>query len=697
VLGIVAGSSRAPASSVEHDVPQDARNLPPIIFVSRKAPTGSSVEQIPGVGPGGRTLALGGELLIRDRDGRVRSLLPASALYDVSDPAVSWDAQRVVFAGLARPGEAWRLYVVGVDGSGLRQLTKTDRVLDLSALGEKASRRFDRYDDFDPCWMPDGRIVFASTRFPQISQAGGFAVSNLFVVRSDGGGLERITSERNGAEEPTIDPRTGRIVYSRWFFSPYLASDSIAGGLTQDRGSSVLSDTVNFWQAVSIFPDGDRIELAAANLRTRGRVGAYQPLVLANGTIVGVSASNPSMFPAPGDPTLISFGRVLGELPRRIQAAAISPAALSGDRIVFARASLQRLVVSEHRTFLKRMESFGLYAASLDHPDRLERVLDLRDTDELDPVPLVKRKVPPVIPAQGGVDDPAWTLPVTRLDQVRRGDDTFRFDCLNVFLTGPVDSPFPDAPRLTYGASIRFFAALARPEAATGDTVVLVREAKLDASGAVHESDIPGDVPMFEQLVDAHGRVLRSAHGPAHVPGMNFSRIGSGTKCVGCHEGHSALPVPKNNFEAKWFNASPSATVTVSSTFAGGGGALVDRRAKGPIRDTGWVAEGAEGQWARLAWGAAIEARTIVLYAPSPDGGSGTRLQLRDCQVVLLREGREVGRAMAGRVRPEGTRVDFSPVRIDAIEVRPTRVSGTVERRLAVALAEIETIARLIE
>jgi hypothetical protein len=213
----------------------------------------------------------------------------------------------------------------------------------------------------------------------------------------------------------------------------------------------------------------------------------------------------------------------------------------------------------------------------------------------------------------------------------------------------------------------------------------------------VHESDIPGDVPMFEQLVDANGHVLRSAHGPAHVPGMNFSRIGSGTKCVGCHEGHSALPVPRNNLEAKWFNASSSATVLVSSTAAGSGGALVDRRAKGPIRDTGWVAAGAEGQWARLTWAAPIEARSIVLYAPSPDGRAGTHLQVRSCQLVFFRDGREVGRATADRVRPEGTRIDFSPVRLDAVEVRPTRVSGTVEGRKAVALAEIETIARLIE
>ena len=177
---------------------------------------------------------------------------------------------------------------------------------------------------------------------------------------------------------------------------------------------------------------------------------------------------------------------------------------------------------------------------------------------------------------------------------------------------------------------------------------------------------------------------MRSAHGPAHVPGSNFSRIGSGTKCVGCHEGHSALPVPKNNYEAKWFNASTSAVPTVSS--GTGASELVDRRAKGT---TGWVSEGPQGQWARLEWPLAVEARSVVLYA---SGNPRNALHIRECQLVFFRDGREVGRASAKDVKPEGTRVDFPAVRLDAIEVRPTRVTGR-----AVALAEIETIARMIE
>ena len=670
-------------STAVEDLPQ-ARRLPPLVFVARIPDRLSG--QVPGLGPGGRAARRLGRLMLRESDGRLRTLV--SSLADVSDPAVSWDARRIVFAGVDSVGSAWRLYVVNIDGSGLTAVTRSDRVLDLSVLGASAAEMFARYDDFDPCWLPDGRIVFASTRFPQVSQEGRFAVSNLFVVNADGTGLERITSERNGAEEPTIDT-TGRIVYARWFFNPYRATEEAAPGWTLDRAAAATADTVDHWQLVSVFPDGDRIELAAGPLGVRTRPGVTQPCVLKDGTLVGVQAERSSLLPYPGGARLVSFGRMFGEVPVATgpqEGFAVSPATLPDGRIVFSYAP-KELRFTE--TNLHGPGLFGLYALS---KGKREIVVTLPRTSLLDPAPLVKRKIPPVLPAQGGVDDPAWTLPVTTLDQVRRMDDTFRFDCLNVYLTGPVDSPFPDAPRITKGARIRFFAALARPDAATGDTIVLVREAKLEASGAVHESDIPGDVPLFEQLVDENGRILRSAHGPAHVPGMNFSRIGSGTKCVGCHEGHSALPVPKNNFEAKWFNASPSAVVTVSS--GSGASELVDRRAKGTM---GWVAEAAEGQWARLTWPLAVEARSIVLYALHLDGRARTDLQVRECQLVFYRDGREVGRATASRVRPEGTRIDFSPVRLDAIEVRPTRVTGRVDGRPAVALAEIETIARMIE
>src|SRR5262245_24585256 len=156
--------------------------LPAIVFVSRN-PVPGDPSAIPGLGPHHRAVVTGGRLLVRERDGRLRELLPPGAFYDVSDPSVSPDARRIAFAGVAHPDSAWRIWVVNLDGTDLRQLTfyygfdgGPPRILrrGLPAL------TFPRYDDLDPCWTSGSSIVFASTRFPQRAQYADLPVTNLF-------------------------------------------------------------------------------------------------------------------------------------------------------------------------------------------------------------------------------------------------------------------------------------------------------------------------------------------------------------------------------------------------------------------------------------------------------------------------------------------------------------------------------------
>lgn len=701
---------------------RDARGLPPLVYVSRRPPDAAHAGQVPGTGPGGRFLVTGGRLLVREKNGNVRPLLPENAFFDVADPAVSYDGTRIAFAAVPHPDSAWRVWIVAKDGSGLSRVTREDRRLDLAPLGAEA-KRFERYDDIDPVWLPDGRLAFVSTRFPQQAQMGGAPVSNLFVVKEDGTGLERITTERNGAEEPTIDPRTGRIVYSRWFFNPYLPSEVDSNGLTTLRARAVPGDSVNLWQALSVFLNGDGMQLAGGDPRERLSTLAVQPCVLDDGSLVAVRPGNPALLPSPGACALVVYPGGFAE-PRVLAGPGTDGAAgLAGAAGSAASRAAGPTALPDGRIAFAfdpgGVGEFGLYVVRANGRE-LGRIADEPGWLELDPAPLVKRKVPPVLAGEGGIDDPAWTLPITDLGQARRYDDTFRFDCLNVFATGPVDSPFPDAPPLDPEVRIRFYATLARPGRALGDTAILVREKRIDTSGAVHEHDIPGDVPMFEQLVSSDGRVLRSTMGPAHVPGSNFARTGSGTKCIGCHAGHSALPVPRNNLDAKWFNASPSATVEVSGTAPDSrdGRALVDRRAKGPVLRTGWLAASpvtASGKtqsaaagtpdpglesppWIRLKWRCAIEVRSLVLYAPSPDPKAGTRCSITRSELVFLRDGREIGRREIRKtLSPAGTRIELPPLRLDTVLIRLREVRGTVAGRATAALAEVETIARMIE
>jgi hypothetical protein len=666
--------------------PPAAPRVPRLVFVSRAPAADRAL--VPGLGPHGRTLATGGRLLVRDPDGALRPLLSPAALFDVSDPCVSWDARRIVFAGTPARDSAWRIYVVGSDGRGLRAITRADRALDLSPLGSDTAQ-FARYDDFDPCWLPDGRVCFASTRFPLAAETGGVLASNLFVIAADGTGMQRITTERNGGEEPTVDPVTGRIVYARWWFNRYLASENDSFGLTTDRARAVPSDTVDVWHAVSVHTDGGGIRLAGGDPRGRGSVMAYQPQVLGDGTLIGVRAEQLSLSPSGGRTSVQRFDRGFSEARALVGggihgAFAVSPAALPDGRLLVS------LDVAGNG-------DFGLYVMNGDGTG-LHRLLDLPRTLELDAVALAPRRRPPrLAPLQ---DPPLTSLPLTHVDQLHDLRNTFRFDCLNVFANAALDRPFPGAPRMQRNVRIRFFGVLARPAAQGGDSVVLVRESKVTPAGAVHEEDIPADTPLFEQLVDAEGRVLRSARGPAHVPGFNFGRFGSGTKCVGCHAGHSALPVPPSAGLAKWVNASPSADISATSEAPGTAGAVAvaDRRTRGAADRVAWVSAGETDQTLRLRWRWPIEVQAVVLYAVRRDVHSGTDLQVGECELRFRRDGRELERKVVrGPLSPAGTRAECSSIRIDELEIIPSRVSGRVLHRPAVGLAEVETIARLLE
>ena len=67
----------------------------------------------------------------------------------VRDPEISFDGKKVVFSMRKNKEDDYHIYEIGLDGSGLKQLTSSKGVTDI-----------------DPLYLPDGGIVFTSTRAP---------------------------------------------------------------------------------------------------------------------------------------------------------------------------------------------------------------------------------------------------------------------------------------------------------------------------------------------------------------------------------------------------------------------------------------------------------------------------------------------------------------------------------------------------
>ncbi len=140
----------------------------------------------------------GGRLVIFNvRTGERRGLLE-DLKGAVRDPFVSYDAQKILFS--YRPGESphYKLYEIGVDGQGLRQLT----------FGESV-------DDIEPCYLPDGDIMFVSSRCYRWVPCWYTQVGVMYRCDPDGRNIRQMSFGVEHENTPWMLP-DGRVLYTRW-------------------------------------------------------------------------------------------------------------------------------------------------------------------------------------------------------------------------------------------------------------------------------------------------------------------------------------------------------------------------------------------------------------------------------------------------------------------------------------------------
>jgi hypothetical protein len=131
-------------------------------------------------------------------------------------PALSYDGRSVTFAyvecrggrqhlvhtdperGHWDPGRCYHVFQVGVDGKGLRQLTDGT------------------WNDFQPCWMPSGRIAFISERRGGYLRCGRACPTfTLFDMAAGGDGLRCLSFHETNEWNPAVT-HDGMLVYTRW-------------------------------------------------------------------------------------------------------------------------------------------------------------------------------------------------------------------------------------------------------------------------------------------------------------------------------------------------------------------------------------------------------------------------------------------------------------------------------------------------
>lgn len=148
-------------------------------------------------GPQRVTYEPGGKLLkLNLRTGALTTLLD-DPLGGIRDPQVHYDGKTILFS--YRPGEEvhFHLYEIGADGTGLRQLTEGD------------------YDDIEPAYLPDGGIMFVSSRCKRWVNCWLTQVAVLHRCDRDGGNIRQLSSNNEHENTPWPLP-DGRILYQRW-------------------------------------------------------------------------------------------------------------------------------------------------------------------------------------------------------------------------------------------------------------------------------------------------------------------------------------------------------------------------------------------------------------------------------------------------------------------------------------------------
>jgi Tol biopolymer transport system component len=129
--------------------------------------------------------------LLQDEDGVFR------------DPDVSYDGKRILFSWKkSARGDDYHLYEMDVQTRKIRQLTSGPGVA-----------------DYEGIYLPDGNIMFSSTRCFQNVDCWHVSVCNMFLMNRDGKHMRRVGFDQVHSNYPQVHPESGLVTYTRWEYN----------------------------------------------------------------------------------------------------------------------------------------------------------------------------------------------------------------------------------------------------------------------------------------------------------------------------------------------------------------------------------------------------------------------------------------------------------------------------------------------
>ena len=422
-------------------------------------------------------------------------------------PDLSYDGNTILFAWTEAEPTRYRwtekstyhIFKVNADGSHLRQLTDGPA------------------NDFDPCWMPNGRIVFISERRGGFGRCHGRPVPTytLHTMNPDGSDIVAISLHETNEWHPSID-HDGMIVYTRWDYVDRGFNQAHHPWITTPDGRDARAIQGNFATNQSHRPHMEMDVRAIPRSRKYVATAAGHH-GQAYGSLVVIDPQQPD------DDAMRPVKRVTPEIR--------FPECEGGRRVYGAPWPLSEeffLCVYDRNGNARRGTRNNFAITLVDAFGNKDLIYRDPAISCLSPIPFRSRPAPPVLPHVTLVGRPGQPTPdkaalpktapigvMNVYDGLLPWPDGTRLTALRIIQVLPKTTPHADNPRIGYGSQKNARAVLG--------TV------PIEPDGSAYFR-LPVGIPVYFQALDPQGLAVQSMRSDAYVhPGETLL-------CQGCHE-----------------------------------------------------------------------------------------------------------------------------------------------------------------
>ncbi len=582
----------AAATALPASVVTDAEPLDAIVFIKGAKRMRSDFNGQAGVDPwrqtytvnnSGPTMRLGRNLYVLrvgDPKGTVAPLTHFEHGF-VADCEVSWDGKRILFArrlngenrnydqmperksALRKPGEPlwggkddpwWHVWEINADGTGLRQITRGP------------------YHDVQPAFLPDGRIVFSSTRIGVRDEYHGFPSTGLTIMNADGSDIHLIGFNLGGDREPAVLD-DGRIVFSRLdiFYSRLKTELTLQTVFPDGTQNSAFygPERRAYWNATNTKNGAWALRGAyGGQSDNRNRVlRLSQPQPFGDGRVVCATSSGLALVgPGRHQETLVPHERKM---------AVTSPFPLGDGRILCAATIKQfkindRIVTAGTPEFDRLNKGPRLFrsATNIDlalytmdaESGKMTLLYNDPDAADFEARPIRPRRRPPVLSDSPVTREQSFTAKLfcksARISQTERVRT--RGKLLRVIEGRPIVSRHETQQNVP--PTIRAFRTN-RWRNHGGTHARVLGTVPLAADGSFHV-EVPADRLLHLQVLDSDRRVL------GNQLFWMYARPGETRSCVGCHENRNQTQLPDHGSFVATANQPPVEVLPTGNEFS---------------------------------------------------------------------------------------------------------------------------------